>query len=65
MKDRFSSRKLIVLTIFSLVGLGMAYLGKLDQVTADFIFKMCAAYMVGNVGAKVAGVLQNKKDEEC
>lgn len=59
--ERFTSRKLIVVTIAFITGITLSYFGKLDQVTANFIVFMTSAYIAGNMGAGLANVF--KKSE--
>jgi len=61
MKNKLSSRKILVLAIGFIIGIVLAYLGKLDRVTADFIIYMVGVYIVGNVGTHVASAFRRRQ----
>ena len=60
MSDRLKSRKLWVTLGAFATGVILSVLGKLDQVTADFIVYIAASYMLGNVGNGVINHLKNR-----
>jgi hypothetical protein len=60
-EGKFSSRKLMVITVAFVVGIALSCFGKLDDVTANFIVYMCGAYLAGNVSSKIADVFNTKK----
>lgn len=63
MKNKYSSRKLIVVAIAFTVGITMSYFKILDETTANFIFKMTVIYLAGNVGMGLANVIKaNRKN---
>ena len=61
MNNKFTSRKFLIIVLAFTVGITMAYFKLLDSIVSDFIFKMTALYVAGNVGIGLANVIKANK----